>query len=105
MLVHILPGYNEHEVPRAHPIRSLAILLLIAGTLSLQAASLSSDHSSDHAAHCCGVCHLAHLVLTNPVQSLSVAAPLIAGWDVSIEKSPDCTEALVAMGQSRAPPA
>jgi len=96
--------YNEHDVPRAYTIRSLAILLLIAGTLSLQAASLASDHSSDHATHCCSVCHLAHLALTNPAQGLSVSAPWIAGWEIRIEKSPDCAEAPIATGQSRAPP-
>src|SRR5579864_5681775 len=53
-----------------HNVRALAILLLIAATLSLQAASLSTDHSTDHLTHCCAFCHFAHLALANPARAL-----------------------------------
>jgi len=86
-------------------LRTLAILLLIAATLSLQAASLSSDHSTDHLAHCCAFCHFAHLALANPAQALAVLALVISEWHVAIQKCSGYRETLVALGHSRAPPA
>jgi hypothetical protein len=88
-----------------HSLRSLAILLLIAATLSLQAASLSSDHSTDHLTHCCAFCHFAHLALMNPAQALSVLALVVSAWHVAIQKCSGYPETLVALGHSRAPPA
>ena len=86
-------------------IRSFAILLLIAATLSLQAAALSSDHSDDHLTHCCAFCHFAHLALANPAQALGVLALVVSEWHVAIQKCFGYRETLVALGQSRAPPA
>jgi hypothetical protein len=86
-------------------VRTLAILLLIAATLSLQAASLSSDHSNDHLAHCCSFCHFAHLALANPAQALAILALVVSEWHVAIQKCSGYRETLVALGHSRAPPA
>ena len=86
-------------------IRSFAILLLIAATLSLQAAALSSDHSDDHLTHCCAFCHFAHLALANPAQALGVLALVVSEWHVAIQKCSGYRETLVSLAQSRAPPA
>ena len=86
-------------------LRKLAILLLIAATLSLQAASLSSDHSTDHLTHCCAFCHLAHMAWANPAQVLSVLAPVASEWHIATHKCFGYRETLVALGHSRAPPA
>ena len=88
-----------------HNLRSLAILLLIVATLSLQGASLSSDHSSDHLTHCCAFCHFAHLALMNPAQALGALALVVSEWHVASEKSSGYRETLVSLGHSRAPPA
>jgi hypothetical protein len=90
---------------RRYNLRSLAILLLIAATLSLQAASLSSDHPTDHLTHCCAFCHFAHLALMNPAQALGVLALAVSTWDVTIQKCSRYRETLVLPGHSRAPPA
>jgi hypothetical protein len=90
---------------RRHNVRAFVILLLIAATLSLQAASLPTDHSPVHATHCCVFCHFAHLALTNPAQALTVKALVLSEWHVAIQKSCGRREALIAPGQSRAPPA
>jgi hypothetical protein len=89
---------------RRFNVRSLAILLLIAATLSL-AVPLGSHHSTDHLTHCCAFCHLAHLAWANPVQALSVLAPVASEWHVAIHKCSGYRETLVALGHSRAPPA
>jgi hypothetical protein len=86
-------------------LRALAILLLIAATLSLQAASLSTDHSTDHLTHCCAFCHFAHLALANPAHALSVLALVISEWHIANQKCSDYRETTVALGHSRAPPA
>jgi len=86
-------------------VRTFAILLLIAATLSLQAASLASDHSNDHLAHCCAFCHFAHLALANPAQALAVLALVVSEWHITIQKCSGYRETLVALGHSRAPPA
>jgi hypothetical protein len=88
-----------------HNVRALAILLLIAATLSLQAASLSTDHSTDHLTHCCAFCHFAHLALANPARALGVLALVVTEWHVAIQKCSGYRETLVALGHSRAPPA
>ena len=89
---------------RRHNLRSLAILLLIAATLSLQGASLSSDHSTDHLTHCCAFCHFEHLAFTNPAQALGVLAMVVSEWHVTSQKCSGYRETLVALGHSRAPP-
>jgi hypothetical protein len=83
---------------------ALAILLLVAGVFTVQASSLLPDHSSDHASHCCAVCHLAHLPLVKPAQVLSVLAPALTAWFVLIEEAPNSREFLVSDTQPRAPP-
>jgi|SRR5580692_9951919 hypothetical protein len=88
-----------------HNVRAFAILLLIAATLSLQAASLSTDHSTDHLAHCCAFCHFAHLALANPAQALGVLALVVSEWHVAIQKCSGYLETRIALGHSRAPPA
>jgi hypothetical protein len=90
---------------RGNLVRAFAILLLIAATLSLQAAALSSDHSTDHLTHCCAFCHFAHLALANPAQALAVLALVVSAWHVAIQKCSGYRETLVALGHSRAPPA
>jgi hypothetical protein len=83
----------------------LALLLLIAATLSLQSESLYSDHSSNHLTHCCSFCHFAHLALANPAQTVGVRALVISEWHVAIQKCSGYRETMVALSQSRAPPA
>ena len=90
---------------RGPDLRWFAILLLIAATLSLQAITLSSNHAADDLTHCCAVCHLAHMAWANPAQSLGVPAPIASEWHVAIHKCFGYRETLVALGQSRAPPA
>ena len=85
-------------------LRSFAILLLVVATLSLQAAPLSSHHSTDHLTHGCAFCHFAHLAWANPAQTLGVLAPVVSEWHVAIHKCSGDGETLVALGQSRAPP-
>ena len=86
-------------------LRTLAILLLIAATLSLQAMPLSAHHSTGHLNHCCAFCHFAHLAWANPVQALGVLAPVASEWHIAIQKRSGYGETLVALGHSRAPPA
>jgi hypothetical protein len=86
-------------------VRWLAILLLIAATLSLQAIPLSSHHANEDLTHCCAFCHLAHMAWANPAQALSVLAPIATEWHVATHKSFGYRETLVALGHSRAPPA
>ncbi|MEO8051364.1 MAG: hypothetical protein ABI833_13185 [Acidobacteriota bacterium] len=86
-------------------LRSFAILLMIAATLSLQAMPLSSHHSADDFNHCCAFCHLTHVAWANPAPALSVLAPVASEWHVAIHKSFGYRETLVALGHSRAPPA
>jgi hypothetical protein len=90
---------------RCHPVKSFAILLLIAATLSLQAAPLSPHHSSDDATHCCVFCHFAHLAWASPAEVLGVLAPVVSEWHVAVHKCSGYRETLVAQGHSRAPPA
>jgi hypothetical protein len=90
---------------RRQHLRSFAILLLIAATLSLQAAPLSPHHSSDDATHCCVFCHFAHLAWANPAEVLGVVAPVASEWHVPVQKCSGYRETLVALGHSRAPPA
>jgi hypothetical protein len=90
---------------RSHSFRALAILLLIAGTLTLQAASFLPGHVDDHASHCCAVCHLAHVSLVNPALVLSVLAPSVDAWFIAIEESLLYKQARAADTRSRAPPA
>ena len=90
---------------RRHHVRSFAILLLIVATLSLQAAPLTSHHSSDDASHCCVFCHFAHMAWANPAEVLGVLAPVASEWHVAVHKSSGYRETLVALGHSRAPPA
>jgi len=98
--------YNKGDMalPRSG-LRALAILLLIVGVLTLQAASLSPDHSESHASHCCAVCHLAHAPATGPAQVLHVAAPAASAWFVPVEEGSSYREALYSDTHSRAPPA
>ena len=90
---------------RARPFRTVAILLLLAGMVSLQAASLLTNHSTDHATHCCGVCHVSHVAMVAAAQALSVLAPIVTAWHIPVEESSDYRETLTAIGHSRAPPA
>jgi hypothetical protein len=89
---------------RNHSFRALAILLLIAGTFTLQAASFLPGHVDDHASHCCAVCHLAHVSLVNPAQVLSALAPSVDAWFVRVEESLNYKDARAADTRSRAPP-
>jgi hypothetical protein len=91
--------------PRSRTFRSIAILLLIAGMVSLQAASQLSSHSTDHATHCCGVCHVSHVAMVTSAQALSVLAPIVTARHIPVEESSDYLEMLTAAGHSRAPPA
>jgi len=90
---------------RRPSLKSLAILLLIVATLSLQALPLSAHHSTDHLNHCCAFCHFAHLAWANPAQALGILAPVASEWHVAIQKRSGYRETLVALGHSRAPPA
>ena len=72
---------------RRSSLRTLAILLLIAATLSLQAMPLSAHHSTDHLTHCCAFCHFAHLAWANPAQALNVLALVTSEWHVAIQKA------------------
>jgi hypothetical protein len=90
---------------RSRAFRPIAILLLIAGMVTLQAASLLSDHSTDHATHCCGVCHFSHVAMAGSAQALSVLVPVVTARHIPVEESFDYRETLTAAGHSRAPPA
>jgi hypothetical protein len=90
---------------RSRAFRPIAILLLIAGMVSLQAASLLSGHSTDHATHCCGICHVSHVAMVTAAQTLSVLAPIVSAWHIPVEESLDYRETLTTAGHSRAPPA
>src|SRR5580692_9695695 len=89
---------------RSHSFRALAILLLIAGTLTLQAVSFLPGHVDDHASHCCAVCHLAHVSLVNPAPVLNVLAPSGDAWFIPAAESLNYKDARAADTRSRAPP-
>jgi hypothetical protein len=89
---------------RGHSLRALAILLLIAGTLTLQTASLLPGHSDNHATHCCAVCHVAHVSLVKSAHVLNVTAPFVNAWFVLVEDSSHYKDARAADTRSRAPP-
>jgi hypothetical protein len=89
---------------RGHKLRALAILLLIAGALTLQSASFLPGHSDDHPSHCCAVCHLSHVSLVNPAQVLSVLAPAVTSWFIPVEVPSNDREPRAVVTQSRAPP-
>ena len=88
-----------------HYVKSFAILLLIAATLSLQAAPLTSHHSNDCVTHCCVFCDFAHLAWANPAEGLGVLAPVASEWHVAVHKSFGYRETRLVLGHSRAPPA
>jgi hypothetical protein len=90
---------------RSRPFRTVAILLLLAGMVTLQAASLLTNHSTDHATHCCGVCHVSHVAMVAAAQALSILSPSVTAWHIPVEESSDYRETLTAAGHSRAPPA
>lgn len=90
---------------RGQHLWALAILLLIAVALTLQASSLLPGHSSDHPSHCCSVCHLAHVSLVNPAQVLRVLAPSGSAWHIATEEHTGGQEARATDTRPRAPPA
>src|SRR5579864_1245674 len=81
------------------------VLLLAAGTLSSQAASLEVAHSHRGVpSHCCSVCHAGHLPLVETVRACGVLPPARLDWFVSPNKSGSERDPLVVLGYSRAPP-
>jgi hypothetical protein len=90
---------------RAYVGKLVLVLLIAYGTLSSQGASVSPGHThSSRPAHCCGVCHAGHLPLIEPANSFRVLPPARGDWFQSSEKRNRQQDALIVLGQSRAPP-
>ena len=87
-------------------IGKLVLVLLIAyGTLCSQETSVTPGHTHRSGPeHCCGVCHAGHLPLIEPARSFSVLPPVHGDWFQSSEKRHRQQDALIVLGQSRAPP-
>ena len=87
-------------------VGKLVLVLLIAyGTLSSQGAWVTPGHTHRSGPeHCCGVCHAGHLPLVEPVNAFSVLPPARRDWFHSSEKRQRQQDALIVLGQSRAPP-
>jgi hypothetical protein len=90
---------------RPHPWRAILILLVVAGTLCSQTASIGGHHSHGHVSHCCGVCHVGHLSLLQAVEHFGFIPPSLLCWHRPAEQPSAVLEAGLVLDLSRAPPA
>jgi len=89
---------------RRHPWNALLILLLI-GTAFAQAAALDPSHSSNHASHCCPVCHAGHLSVLHAVDGIAFVPLALLCWHEPVIQSARAIDPLAVLDHTRAPPA
>ena len=82
----------------------ILITLLVIGTMSLQASSLDSSHSQNHASHCCAVCHVGHLSALHSMEGFGFIPLALMCWHDPTAQSARALESQIVLSLSRAPP-
>jgi hypothetical protein len=84
---------------------NVILILLLIGTAFAQAATLDESHSSNHADHCCPVCHAGHLSVLQPVDRAAVAPLTLLCWHKPVVQDARLVESQSVLDHSRGPPA
>ena len=84
---------------------NIVLILLLIGMAFAQAATLNESHSSNHADHCCPVCHAGHISVLQVVDGFAFVPPTLLCWHEPVAVGARLIELQIVLDHSRGPPA